>query len=65
MERHGDGRQSAFKFLPAEDISAEDAADDVAQVGDVVDIRQSAGHKQVSLALLWQTDRKKTEWGFK
>lgn len=56
-----------FKILPAEDISTEDAADDVAQVGDVVDIRQSAGHQQVSLALLWQTDRtgKKTERGFK
>lgn len=50
-----------LKFLPAEDISAEDAANDVAQVGDVVDVRQGAGHKQVSLALLWQTDRKKTE----
>lgn len=53
-----------LKFLPAEDISTEDAANDVAQVGDVVDVRQGAGHKQVSLALLWQTDRKKTELRF-
>lgn len=45
-----------IKFLPAEDISTEDTANNVAQVGDVVDIRQGAGHKQVSLALLWQTD---------
>lgn len=46
-------RKKEFKILPAEDISAEDAANDVAQVGNIVDIRQGAGHKQVSLALLW------------
>lgn len=45
-----------IKVLPAEDISAEDAADDVAQVRDVVDVRQGAGHKQVPLPLLWQTE---------
>lgn len=47
--------------LPAEDVRAEDAADDVAQMGDVVDVRQSTGHQNVSLALLWQTDEKQTE----
>lgn len=49
-----------IKFLPAENISAEDAANDVTQVGDVVDIRQGTGHKQVSLALLWQTEFKQS-----
>ena len=42
-----------IKVLPAEDISAEDAADDVAQVRDVVDVRQGARHEQVPLPLLW------------
>ena len=52
-------------ILPAEDISAEDAANDVAQVRDVVDIRQGTGHKEVSFALLWQTERaKKADLGF-
>lgn len=45
-------------FLPAEDICAEDAADDVAQMRDVVDVWQGTGHKNVSLALLWQTKHK-------
>lgn len=49
-----------IKFLPAENISTEDTANDVAQVGDVVDIRQGTGHKQVSLALLWQTENKQS-----
>lgn len=52
-----------IQFLPAEYVSAEDAADDVAQVGDVVDIRQGTRHKEVSLALHWQTEKKK-RFGF-
>lgn len=42
-------------FLPAEDIRTEDAADDVAQMRDIVDVWQGTGHKNVSLVLLWQT----------
>ncbi len=38
-------RSYKIKFLPAEDVSAENAADDVAQVGNVVNIRQGAGHE--------------------
>lgn len=48
-------------FLPAEDVPAEDAADDVAQMRDIVDVWQGAGHKDVSLVLLWQTKYKFTE----
>lgn len=48
-------------FLPAEDISTEDAADDVAQMRDIVDVWQSTGHKNVFLVLLWQTEYKFTE----
>lgn len=44
-----------YYFLPGEDISTENAANDVSKVRDIVDIWQSAGHKDVSLALLWQT----------
>lgn len=51
-------------FLPAEHISAEDAADDVSQVGDVVDVRQGTGEQDVPLAFLWQTNRKQTDPGF-
>lgn len=51
-------RNYKIKFPPAEDVSAEDAANDVAQVGDIVDVRQGTGHKHVSLALLWQTEKK-------
>lgn len=47
------------KFLPGEDVSAEDTANDVAQVGDIVDVRQGTGHQDVSFALLWQTEEKK------
>lgn len=42
-------------MAPAEDVGAEHAADDVAQMGDVVDVWQRTGHKHVPLAFLWQT----------
>lgn len=48
-------------LLPAEDIGAEDTADDVAQMRDIVDVWQSTGHKNVFLVLLWQADEKLTE----
>lgn len=52
-----------YEFAPAEDISAEDAANDVAQMGDVVDIWQRTGHKHVPFAFLRQTVRiKKREF---
>lgn len=40
------------KCVPGEDISTEDTANNIAQVGDVVDVRQSTGQKDVPLALL-------------
>lgn len=49
--------QDLTAITPGEDVSTEDTADDVAQVGDIVDIRQGAGHQDVFLALLWQTNR--------
>lgn len=42
-------------LAPAEDVGAEHAANDVAQMGDVVDVWQRTGHKHVPLAVLWQT----------
>lgn len=42
-------------LAPAEDVGAEHAANDVAQMGDVVDVWQRTGHKHVPLAFLWQT----------
>lgn len=50
-------KRQYYKFPPAEDISAEDAANDVAQMGDIVDIWQRTGHKHVPFAFLWQTVR--------
>lgn len=38
--------------IPGEDVSAEDTAYNVAQMGDIVDIRQGTGQKDVPLALL-------------
>lgn len=54
-------RKEGVIVLPAEDVSAEDTADDVAQMRDIVDVWQSTGHKDVFLVLLWQTDEKLTE----
>lgn len=48
-------------YLPAEDVRTEDTANDVAQMRDIVDIWQGTGHKNVFLALLWQTEYKLTE----
>lgn len=45
-------------LLPAEDIGAEDTADDVAQMRDIVDVWQSTGHKNVFLVPLWQAVKK-------
>lgn len=42
-------------LAPAEDVGAEHAANDVAQMGDVVDVWQRTGHKHVPPAFLWQT----------
>lgn len=42
-----------IKGSPGENIGAENTANDVTQVGDVVDIRQCTGHKDVSFPLLW------------
>lgn len=56
--------QDLTATVPGEDISAEDTADDVSQVGDVVDIRQGTGYQDVSLALLWQTGEKKRRTEF-
>ena len=42
---------------PGEDVSGEDAADDVAEVGDVVDVGQGGGDEDVSTTLHRQLRR--------
>lgn len=50
-----DSCEGGLIFAPAEDVGAEHAANDVAQVGDVVDVRQCAGHQHVAFAFPRQT----------
>ena len=38
-------------FIPCKDIGAEDASDDVAEVGDIVDVGEGGGHQDIAGAI--------------
>ena len=45
-------------FIPCKDIGAEDASDDVAEVGDIVDVGKGRGHQDIAAAV------SRTSWPF-
>lgn len=49
-----EGIVSPETAVPSKDIGAQDAADDVAEVGDIVNIWQGTGDEDVSLSWYWE-----------
>lgn len=48
------GELANGSFSPRKDIGRQDTADDVTQMRDIVDIRQSRGNEDIPLSLLGQ-----------